>query len=752
MNRNYVWIIIITCAFIFTLSSYQPVMGEGNTALQGGTVTLPLQNFLDLTKKPPAAVPARPQGESVPVKYIFTGGQYTVTATPFNARIEGTVSLIIYQSGWVEVPLVRKGMAISTAQLDGRDLPLYMKDDQYHMLVSGVGDHRLRIAFYVNTAKSGNTTKVSFGIPRTMVSNINASLPVTKAEVAVSPAIIKNIWEKDGKTAVEASLPSADGDVTFSWTPKAVIPAIVKAQKNEKPKVYGTIDTLLSVKQDALRATSVINYSILYNKVKSFTFTVPGDVTIVNISGAHFLNWEKKEGRDDSVVTAFLSDGVEGNYALTVEYEKPIAKINSTWPVPVLQLQGVERSRGTLACYSDDNIEISMAGLQGASRIDEKELPLELRNRASRPLLLAFRFLSTPYQLSLETKKLDEIPVLATTIDTARAITVINDDGNGITTISYEMRNNEKQYMDLALPPQSRLLGAFVNNLPVKPVKGKDDAIKIPLLKSKGDGSPESFTVELTYITVLGGFEGLTAKKVLPPSCMIPISDFCWSLYLPREQRVLRFGGTMKLITESEARVIGHRSAKPASMPAAVKNEMEICEVKKALPCAAIKDQAVMDKMVKGQRAFEGATIGRLDTIVAGETKGVNPVKIAIPQVGRLYRFNKVLVIDRSPQIVAYCYQNWVYSACMAVFFITLVTAGLVRVQRGITRKEGSFAALAIVLLLVARPYIGEFYAYAFLALFISALYWFWHTCSARLIENVQHLFGKKDTIVSHTV
>jgi hypothetical protein len=742
-------IIMLITALIFSLSP-QAVWGEDKPVLNGGTVTLPLQTFLDLTKKPPhqgGTTTPRPNANAVPVKYIFTAGQYNVSATPWNARVEGTISLIVYQSGWVEIPLVRKGMGISSAQLDGRDLPLYLKDESYHCLVRGEGNHSLRVVFFVNTSKSANTTSLTFGVPQTTVTNINASVPLTGAQVTISPAIVKNIFEKEGRTTVEATIPAVDKDISLSWTPKAVVPALVKAkkQRTEKPRLYATIDNLLSVKQDALHTISVITYSILYNKVTSFDFDLPKDATVVNISGANFLNWEKKEGKDTDTITALLSTGVEGNYVLTVEYEKPLKKINGTWPVPVLELLGVERQKGTIGCFSDDNIELTMAGLQGASQIDEKDLPLEIRNRANKPIMLAFKYQALPCQVSVETKKLEEVPVLATTIDTARAITVVNDEGNAVTTITYEMRNNQKQYMDLILPPQSRLLGSFVNNLAVKPVKGTDAAIKIPLLKSKGDGN-ETFTVEITYLTEMGGFSALNVKKALAPTCAIPISDFFWSLYFPQEQRVLKFAGTMKLISESEMKVINEQPRGPQPPQGEIScskviKEREICTT-------AAKDEAMMPAMAK-QKAFEGAVLQKMDKIVSNDTKGVNPVKIRIPQVGRLYRFSKLLVIDKSPSIIAYFYQNWIYSSLLIAVFGLTLALGVAMVNRGAARRDAAVALIAALVLLLARPHIGEFYRYGMMAIFVSLAYWLWTTYAPAIADSLKMKLHKAGHAVS---
>jgi|GEM_PF-1147226 len=748
MNKHYLWGIILIMTVIIVLLSCQPLRAEDKIPASNGTVTLPLESFLQLTQKPKPPASHQTPGENLPVKYIFTGGTYTVAATGQNARVEGQISFIVYQSGWVDVPLLRRNMAISSAQLDGRDLPLFVKDEMYHFMARGVGEHSIRVAFYVNASKEGNTTKVVFNVPQTTVSNIYATIPITKAQVAISPAIIKTQYEKNDRTTVEATLPSTEGDLTITWTPKAVIPALVKAQRREKPRLYSTVQTLLSVKQDTLHATSIISCSILFNQVKQFSFAVPKDVTIVNISGANFLNWEKKEEKDENIITAQLSTGVEGNYVLTVEYEKPIAKINSTWAVPTLQMLGVERQSGSIGCFSEDNIEIAMAGLQGASQIDEKDLSLELRNTADKPIMYAFKYQAVPYQISLETRKLEEVPVLATTIDTARAITVVNDEGNAVTTITYEMRNNQKQYMDLVLPSHSRLLGSFVNNLPVKPVKGTGDTVKIPLLKSKGEGGNDSFAVEITYITEIGGFGGITVKTAPAPQCNIPVSNFYWSFYLPQEQRILRFGGSMKLMSDSEAQVAVSTSpvAVGGAAPAASKVELREKECNEQFTCG---DKMVRKVDIEKQKAFEGATIQKIDNIVSSSTKGLNPVKIYIPQVGRLYRFSTLLVIDKTPQVVAYFYQNWIYSALLITGFGLFVAIGMVLVHRSSARRDGILAFVTVLALFIARPYIGEFFRYGLLAVFVVFLYWLWTSKGAQILDALKMRAHRTEPVAS---
>lgn len=743
MKTNRFIPIAVMLLIVMTLGTIQYAFAEDTGNTVPGTVTMPLDSFLHLNN--PAHPTATPKPVStLPVKFIFTHGSYDLYADSRNTKIEGTISFILYQSGWTEIPLIPSSMTLGSARLDGRELPLYVKDGKYHFLAKGAGDHSLRLSIYVSNTANGNTRSSSFTLPQTTVSTMNAVVAASGVQVTLSPAIITSLSSTGDKTMLQATIPPSEGALAISWTPKKVLPQFVKKNPEARPKLYSVIDTLLSINQDTLKAVSTINYSILYNKVDTFHFQIPEDVSITNITGNQFLKWEKSSKKDGTIITVYLTDKVEGNYALTVEYEKPIAKINSTWELPVLQLLGVERQTGTIGCYPEDNIEVTMTGLQGAYQIDEKELPATTRDAASKPILLAFKYQTPPYQISLETRKLEELPVLTTTIDAARAITVVNDEGTALTTITYTMRNNQKQYLELAMPPKSRLLSSFVNNAPVKPIKGEKNQVKIPLLRSKGSGENDSFTLEISFISDLGSFGSLEAKEALAPACAVPISEYHWSLFLPKEERILKFAGNMKPTTQATVTIARREAAtddSAAPAPSAVVMQEKSCKAE----CA--KDEGITIRRDRAQKEYEQQAIVKMDKIVAQNSTGLNPIRIYIPEAGNIYRFNKLLVIDQSPKIVAYLYKSWIHSLMLFSLCGLTLIAGLAIVSRGAQKAHATMAAAYLVALFALRAHIGEFFTYGITGLVIVFALWIWKTYSLQILDALKTLPVKRQAM-----
>lgn len=734
-------IAVILLSIIILAVETNRCFAEQAVSNASGSVTLPLQYFLDLNKKANSQGSNSPATGGIPVKYIFSNGSFNVSAGVSNSKIDGTVSMILYQSGLVEIPLMNNDMAISSASLDGKDLPLYLKDEKYHFLAQGIGRHTLRFSFFIKTNKNGNLNKINFSLPQSTVTNLNTTVPGTKLQVNINPSIVTGIKEKNGITSVRATIPSGDEAIEINWTPKEVLPEFLKKKRNAKPRIYCTTDTLISVKQDSIKATSIINYSILYNEIKKLSFAIPKDITIESVNGANFLNWEKIEGKDHDMAVVYLSSGVEGNYTLTITYEKPVKDINSTWAVPLLQAMDVERQTGTIGCYPEENIEVNMRGLQAAAQIDERDLPSSIKNIANKPITLSFKFQALPCQISIETKKLEDIPVLACTIDSARAITVVNDEGKALTTITYDVKNNQKQYIDLTLPPKTRLLSSFLNNNPVKPVKGNDEKVKIPLLKSKAESGNESFPIEITFITDYGYFRGYNNKSFLAPVSNIPISEFSWSLYLPEKERVLKFGGNMQLITQSSIRVSTSNEGKgavPPPGPGAA--PLQVMEDKEQFS----RDSGAPAKMEK-QKAFESQTLQKINQVVSIESKGLNPVKIYIPEAGRLYRFNKLLVIDKCPEIIGYFYQNWIYRLLGYILLLVTILFGMKTINNRLDNKYGGAWLVYLIGLFIFRPYIGEFFDFGFLGLFLVFIYWMWRRYSPRFIDSMKTRFKKQE-------
>src|SRR5204862_383054 len=96
---------------------------------------------------------------------------------------------------------------------------------------------------------------------------------------------------------------------------------------------------------------------------------------------------------------------------LKLEIPRPAIAVAAAL-VPELQILGVEREWGHIGINATTNIEIT-ATAKGLTPIDVKELPAEVWQVAQLPILLSYKYLSHPYELQLDVRRHEDVPVLA---------------------------------------------------------------------------------------------------------------------------------------------------------------------------------------------------------------------------------------------------------------------------------------------------------------------------------------------------
>jgi hypothetical protein len=66
--------------------------------------------------------------------------------------------------------------------------------------------------------------------------------------------------------------------------------------------------------------------------------------------------------------------------------------------------------------------------------------------------------------------------------------TVVSEDGQMMTEMSLAVRNNARQYLEIALPEGAQVWSVFVAGQPVRPSR-RDGKLLLPMERSSGDAT-----------------------------------------------------------------------------------------------------------------------------------------------------------------------------------------------------------------------------------------------------------------------
>ncbi len=118
-----------------------------------------------------------------------------------------------------------------------------------------------------------------------------------------------------------------------------------------------------------------------------------------------------------------------------------------------------------------------------------------------------------------------------------------------------------------------------------------------------------------------------------------------------------------------------------------------------------------------------------------------------IPEVGNIYRFHKLLVIDQSPTIIAYLYSNWIHSALLFSLCGFTLVLGLSMVSRGAHKAHVAIAVTYIAGLFILRSHIGEFFSYGLLTIMAVFAVWLWRNYSSQIIDAIKTSSRRKEAV-----
>jgi len=351
---------------------------------------------------------------------------------------------------------------------------------------------------------------------------------------------------REGLTEVPlASVPEGGTGLAYRYLSNDPAPATAPWRLSVSPEaveswVRAETMTWLTLSETLAGGRALMRFEVQNAPVKEFRLRIPAAFRNVEIEGVNV----RRRDRNGEEWRVELQSRVVGTHTLTVTWEQPWnvreeAK-ESRFDVAGVEALGVERETGAVAVIARAPLQVTP---QSASaeliRLDVRELP-EWGGRADPDTVLAYRYLRPGYQLALAAQRFAPAAVLQALVQEARLTTVVADDGQMMTELALRLRNNGRQFLEVALPAGAQLWSALVAGQAVRPGV-RNGKLLLPL---EGDGGG-LVGLELTYVGT-GAFPSARGRvRLASPALDVPIQNARWDLYLPADYGYRQFGGTM---------------------------------------------------------------------------------------------------------------------------------------------------------------------------------------------------------------
>ncbi|TXH23352.1 MAG: hypothetical protein E6Q99_08070 [Elusimicrobia bacterium] len=422
--------------------------------------------------------------------------------------------------------------AFQSIVLDGKPALAAVRNGRLYITLTDAGAHRLDLRFSVPVPDATAGQTLGLPLANTPITEWIFEVPEPNLDIAVPGALHRELSAAPGGTRVRALLPPTSW-VTMAWNPLAPDRAKGPAQ------VYAVVDHLVSVEEDAVRATAHVALDVLQNTINEALLVPPAGFAVLDVRGEAVKDWQERA--DPARLAVSLKSARKGRVDFFVTLERVLPGEKSTTTYAGLTVLGAQRQRGHLGVELKSDVELPAPVIGGLEPKDPfRELPADLVARADR-LVYGYRHLGGPLSLSLTLSRHETVALPLTFVDRMVGTTVIRPDGKRVHRVTLWAQSSARQFLGLALPPRASLWSVFVDGAPVKPVVGTDKKTMIPLIRSAG-GRAGLFPVELVVYEEKPRLFPFGREGLALPMPDILVNRLQWNVVVPPDRNFRYLG------------------------------------------------------------------------------------------------------------------------------------------------------------------------------------------------------------------
>jgi hypothetical protein len=504
-----------------------------------GWVVIPVTEYRNLYTK---AYPAEPEPETLPVQATLTRIDYDlhVGSDLAKGRVELTIDVL--KNGWVSVP-IPAGLLVREARLDKQPVSLVPSSankggSQFNAVLSHQGRSVLvlEIALPVNSAAGDES--ITLPAANSGVTRASVDLARQGVDVHVEGGLLSEKSEAS-TTNKWVAYGSGNEALTFSWRRKT------EDHRATRPlRLRGSLTELVSMGEDSTAIYGEVNLDVVQGEARGVRLQLPSTVTINQVLGAMVSDWQVANGE----LTVTFLEPVEQGAKFVVNGETRLPRDGEV-NVPLLRLLNTERETGGVAVEVLGAGEIKDLKSQGLEEADATDLGDSVASRQS-PSLAAFRFRagenSKARALKVNVARYAQQAVLMANIEEARYQVLMSKDGKTLVQARYAVRNNQRNFLKITLPPGGVVWSASVSGQPARPGQSPDGSLLLPLEKARGGEDAPAFIVEIIYMLRGSAWEDKGKTRLALPALDLPISRTGLLLHYPPLFRITAETGSFR--------------------------------------------------------------------------------------------------------------------------------------------------------------------------------------------------------------
>jgi hypothetical protein len=568
-----------------------------------GWVVLPVDEYKALRER------ANPQ----PVQPTPPPVDATLTRIDYDLRIENDavagralLTIDVMRDGWTRVQ-IPAGLMVRDARIDGQPVSL-VEGPPPHVLLSRSGRVVLTLDIALPLAASAGSESIALPASAAPISRAVLTLPRSGVDLSVSGGFVAERTESPGESRWTAfgrpNLP-----MTLSWKRKA------DDRRAELPlRTRARITSMIALGEDASQITSAVKVEVLQGVAREVVLAIPQGVAVNQVNGATVGEWTVANGQ----LRVRLLDPVISEASFVVQGDLRTPR-DGVVPLPLVRVPAAERETGGVAVDVVGAGEVAERAIRGLEPADPSELGEIVAGRES-PSMIAFRLRplagSEPRSLAVNVVRFIPQAVLIANVEEARYRALASEDGSLLVEARFAVRNNQRSFLKVTMPPSSTVWSAKVGGRPIRPGVAERGAVLLPLEKGRAGEEAPTFVVEMTYLQRIPEWIDKGTAQLELPALDLPVSRTGVELHHSPRFRVALQAGTFRVEDDPGPFAAALRSPGAAARSVSVAG---------STPSVAAADQET--KLQALVDRFRNEAGGR--TVV-----GSLPVHVTFPQFG----------------------------------------------------------------------------------------------------------------------
>jgi hypothetical protein len=520
---------------MFVCALCSPIRGTAQTVVSAdGWVVLPVDEYRVLRER---ANPQPPLPATAPVDATLTRVDYDLRVE--NEAIGGRALLTIdvLRDGWTRVQ-IPGGLMVRDARLDGQPVSLVEGPPPY-VLLSRAGRVVLSLDIVIPLASSAGTESIALPASPAPISTAVLALPRNGVDLSVAGGFVGEHTE----TPLESrwtTFGRPNQPLTLSWKRK-----IDDRRAEQALRTRARITALVGLGDDVSQVTTAVRVEVLQGLAREIALLLPAGLVVNQVNGPTVGEWDVNA----STLRVRLLDPIASETEVVIQGEARLPRDGSV-EVPLVRMPSAERETGGIAVDVVGAGEIAGRQSQGLEPADPTELGELVAGRES-PSMIGFRLRplpgSDPRLLRVTVIRYTPQAVLVANVEEARYRVLASEDGRLLVEARYAVRNNQRSFLKVVMPPGSTLWSAAVAGRPIRPGVAERDAVLLPLEKGRAGEDAPTFVVQLVYLQAIDPWQDKGRARLQLAAVDLPISRTGLELHYSPRFRVDLHTGAFRL-------------------------------------------------------------------------------------------------------------------------------------------------------------------------------------------------------------